>query len=202
MSLTPSAASDRLPKRVTPAHTAVRMSATLRPDNLKTALDAKLAAAMSQLAELREAEQPRVTLHLSPREIVGSFLLYACGVYPIADNFGRAQAGELQFNAWYEQWTKGLSAVDGPLWKQLREMRARQERGQVVELIEVEIAIAAEPSAGASQSSRGAPADVRKQLVRFAAYPDKPASDVCNGYLQVARRFVHDFLRDHARFLR
>jgi hypothetical protein len=169
------------------------MSGTLRPDNLRAALDAKLAAALSQLVELREAEQPRATLHLSPREIVAAFVLYAGGVYPIADNFGRAQAGELQFNAWYEQWVKTLSAVDGVLWRQLRDARVRQERGQGVELIEVEISI---------QPLRGASAAAHKQLVRFAAHPDRPASDVCNGYLQVTRRFVHDFLREHARFLR
>ena len=80
------------------------MSTTVRPDNLRAALDAKLAAAMSQLVELREAEQPRVTLHLNPREIVGAFLQYAGRVYPIADAFGRAQAGDLQFDAWYGQW--------------------------------------------------------------------------------------------------
>jgi hypothetical protein len=177
------------------------MSATIRPDNLRAALDAKLAAALSQLADLREAEQPRMTLHLSPREIVAAFLLYACGVYPIADNFGKAQAGELQFNAWYEQWAKGLDAADGALWRQLRDERGRQERGQGVELIEVEISIASDPSAGTRQPLRGSPADVRKKLVRFATYRDRPASDVCNAYLQLARRFVHDFLRDHARFL-
>jgi hypothetical protein len=177
------------------------MSATLRPDNLRAALDAKLAAALSQLVELREAEQPRATVHLSPREIVGAFLLYACGVYPIADKFGRAQAGELQFNAWYEQWMKTLNAVDGALWRHLRDARARLERGQVVELIEVELSIASDASAVTRQPLRGAEAGARKQLVRFAAYPDKPASDVCNGCLQVARRFVHDFIREHRRFL-
>jgi hypothetical protein len=177
------------------------MSATIRPDNLRAALDAKLAAALSQLVELREAEQPRVTLHLSPREIVGAFLLYVCGVYPIADKFGRAQAGELQFNAWYEQWTKGLNAVYGVLWRQLRDERARHERGQGVELIEVEIPIASDPSAGTRPSSRASSADHRKQLVRFAAYPGRHASDVCNDYLQLTRRFAQDFLREHARFL-
>lgn len=177
------------------------MSATLHPDNLRAALDAKLAAALSQWVDLRETEQPRATLHLSPREIVGAFVLYACGVYAIGEKFGRSQAGELQFNAWYEQWTRKLNAVDSALWRQLFEQRVRQERGQGVELIEVEISIASNPSAGARQSLRAAPPDLRKQLVRFAAYPDRPASDVCNDYLQLARRFAHDFLRDHIRVL-
>jgi hypothetical protein len=163
------------------------MSGTLRPDNLRAALDAKLAAALSQLVELREAEQPRVTLHLSQREIIAAFVLYAGSVYPIADAFGKAQAGELQFNAWFEQWVKGLSGVDGVLWRQLRDARVRQERGQGLELIEIEIPIA--------------PAAAHKQLVRFAAHPERPASDVCNGCLQVTRRFVHDFILEHARFL-
>ena len=112
------------------------MSTTVRPDNLRAALDAKLAAAMSQLVELREAEQPRVTLHLNPREIVGTFLLYACRVPPIADTFGRAQAGDLQFDAWYGQWTETLGDADRALWKQLREERVRQELGQGTALIE------------------------------------------------------------------
>jgi hypothetical protein len=174
------------------------MAGTIRPDSLRAALDAKLAAALSQLVDLREAEQPRVTLHLSPREIVGAFLLYTLGVYPIADNFGRAHAGELQFNAWYEQWMKGLNAADGGLWRQLRDQRARQERGQGAEFVEVEISIPPDPS---RPSSRGAPADLRKRLVRFAAHPNRPASDVCDDYLRLAKRFVHDFIRDHARFL-
>ena len=129
------------------------------------------------------------------------FALYACGAYPIAEKFGRAQAGELQFNAWYEQWTKQLKAADAALWRRLRDERIRQERGQGVELIEVEMSIAPDPSASTRQPLRGASADARKQLVRFAAYPDRPASAVCNDYLQLARRFVHDFLQDHARFL-
>ncbi len=173
------------------------MSATIRPNNLKSALDAKLAAALSQLVELREAEQPRLTLHLSPREIVGAFLLYASAVHPIVDTFGRAQAGELQFNVWYEQWTTRLNAPATALWRQLRAERARQERGEVVALIEVEISLASDSSSGTRQSSRGA--DARKQLVRFAAFPDRPASDVCNDYLRLAKRFAQDFVRDHAR---
>ena len=106
------------------------MSTTVRPDNLRAALDAKLAAAMSQLAELHEAEQPRVTPHLNPREIVGGFLLYACRVYPIADTFGRMQAGDLQFDAWYGQWLEKLGDADRALWKQLREERCDRSTGR------------------------------------------------------------------------
>ena len=104
------------------------MSTTIRPDNLRAALDAKLAAATSQLIDLREAEQPRVTLHLNPREIVGTFLLHARSVYPIVDAFGRAQAGELQFSAWYQNWTEKLGEADRASWKRLRDRQQTRAR--------------------------------------------------------------------------
>jgi len=177
------------------------MSTTVRPDNLRAALAAKLAAAMSQSVDLREAEQPRVTPHLNPREIVGSFLQYASSVYPVADTFGRAQAGDLQFDAWYRQWMETLGDVDRALWKQLRDERARQEHGQGAALMDREISVSADPSITAHEPAPGARADVRKKLVRFAAHPDRAASDLCDDYLRLARRFADDFVRDYARFL-
>jgi hypothetical protein len=178
------------------------MSSTVRPDNLRAALDAKLAAAMSQLVDLREAEQPRVTPHLNPREIIGSFLQYAGAVYPIADTFGRAQAGDLQFDAWYGQWLGKLADADRALWKQLRDERARQEHGQHgAALLEVGISVSSDPSITGQQPMLGARADVRKQLIRFAASPNRGASDVCSDYLRLAKRFAGEFLRDYARFL-
>jgi hypothetical protein len=169
------------------------MSTTVRPDNLRAALDAKLAAAMSQLADLREAEQPRVTPHLNPREIIETFLLYACRVYPIADTFGRAQAGDLQFEAWYGQWLERLGEADRMLWRQLREEHARQERGLGTALIEAEIAPAI--------TVTDAQTDTPKRIVRFAGAPTRAASDVCADYLRLAKRFVGEFVRDYARFL-
>jgi hypothetical protein len=168
------------------------MSSTVRPDNLRAALDAKLAAAMSQVIDLREAEQPRVTPHLNPREVVDTFLQYACRVYPIVCTFGRTQAGDLQFDAWYSQWFGKLGDADRALWQQLLDERARQEHGQGAALIEVEII---------QQSAPAAPTDVRKRTMRFAAAPNRPASDICADYLRLAKRFVGEFVRDHARFL-
>jgi hypothetical protein len=174
------------------------MSTTVRPDNLRAALDAKLAAAMSQLVELREADQARLTLHLNLREIVETFLLHACRIQPIADTFGRAQAGDLQFDAWYGQWLGGQSDLDRALWKQLHEERVRQELGLGTALLEVELPIA---SPSSQQSPPAAPAEVRKRFIRFAGSPNRAASDVCDDYLRLARRFVDDFVRDYARFL-
>jgi len=170
------------------------MSTTVRPDNLKAALDAKVAASMAQLAELREAEQPRPTPHLNAREIIGTFLRYARGVYSVAGTFGKANAGDLQFNAWYEQWVKGLGDTDRALWKELE--RVQPEPGHGAELIEVETSVAAH------QRSPGAGADVRKSLVRFAVHAQRAASDVCYDYVRLTRRFANDFVREHARFLR
>jgi len=177
------------------------MSTTVRPDNLRAALDAKLAAAMSQLVELREAEQPRATVHLNPREIIETFLQYACRVYPIVETFGRAQAGDLQFDAWYAQWIAGLGDVDRALWKELREEYGRREHGQGAALIEAEILVASDPSITAQQSVPGARAEIRKRLIRFAASPKRTSGDVCDDYLRLARQFAHDFVRDYARFL-
>jgi hypothetical protein len=177
------------------------MSSTVRPDNLRAALDAKLAATMSQLAELRETEHPHVTTHLNPRQIVATFLLYARGVYPIVDTFGRAQVGHLQFDAWYGQWTDGLGDADRALWRQLRDDRVRPEHGEGAALIDVEMSVAADPSVTPNQSLPGMRGDVRKRLIRFAAFPDRTASDVCADYLRLTKRFAEDFVREHARFL-
>jgi hypothetical protein len=177
------------------------MSTTVRPDNLRAALDAKLAAAMSQLAELREAEQPRATPHLNPREIIDAFLLYACRVYPVADSFGREQAGDLQFDAWYGQWLERLGDADRALWKQMREERVRQELGLGTALIEVEISVPSDPSITVQQSVPGPRTEVRKQIFRFAASANRAASDVCAGYLRLAKRFAGEFVRDYARLL-
>jgi len=175
------------------------MSSTVRPDNLRAALDAKLAAALSQLIDLREAEQPRVTPHLNPREIVATFALYARGVYPIVDTFGKAQVGHLQYNAWLGQWTEGLGDADRALWQQLRDDRVLHGPGAV--LVDLEISVAADPAITVPQLPPDTRADVRKRLVRFAAYPGRAASDVCDDYLRLAKRFAGDFVRDHARFL-
>jgi hypothetical protein len=177
------------------------MSSTVRPDNLRAALDAKLAAAMSQLVELREAEQPRVTPHLSSREIVGAFLNYARGVYAIAAAFGSQQVGDLQFNSWYAQWTAKLADPDRALWKQLRDDRVPQQHAPSSALTEIEIAVAADPSVTVGQTQPGVRPGVRKRIVRFATAPDRAASEVCEDYLRLTKRFAGEFIRDHVRYL-
>jgi hypothetical protein len=175
------------------------MGTIVRPDMLKNALGAKLAAAAAQLLELREAEQPRLTPHLSPPEIIGAFLVHVRGIHPIVDVFGRAQAGELVFKAWHETWRAALSKADLALWDRLRDDHQGHEHG--AELIEDEISVSADASA-TGHESRGPRADVRKRRFRFAADPKRPASDVCADYLRLARRFVEDFVRAHEQFLK
>jgi hypothetical protein len=164
---------------------------------VKAALDAKLAAAMSQLVALREAEQP-AALHLNPREIIDAFLSYACRVQAIAETFGREQAGHLQFDAWYGQWVDKLSDADRSLWKELGGAQARQQHGHGAALVEVEVGVSPEPSA---KAPLGAQAPIRKRIF-FAAWPNRPASDVCADYLRMAKRLAGEFVRDYARFLR
>ena len=147
-------------------------------------------------------EQPRPTPHLNPREIVGAFLLYARGIFALLRTFGRTQAGELQFNAWYEQWVKALIDADRALWNHLGDERPQQPHGHAAELIDVEISVATDPPVAPQPSLPGARPEVRKRLVRFAAYANRPASNVCGDYLRLARVFAHDFIRDHQRFIR
>ena len=146
-------------------------------------------------------EQPRLTPHINPREIVGTFLLYARGIFPLLSTFGRTHAGELQFNAWYEQWVKALGDADRVLWNHLRDDRVQQEHGHGAELIDFEISLTENPSVPMQPSSPGARAEIRKRIVRFAAYANRPASNVCGDYLRLARVFAHDFVRDHQRFI-
>ena len=166
------------------------MSATVRPDNLKAALDAKIAAGLAQLSELRESEQPRIT-PLNPRELVAALLRYARGVNTVAGGFAKGLVGELQYNSWYEQWKGTLADADRLLWRKLGE---GSTEAHDVELIDVEAVLAADPSA--------THADIRKRVCRFAAYPERSASDVGGDVLRIARRFAGEFIRDHARFLR
>jgi hypothetical protein len=57
-------------------------------------------------------------------------------------------------------------------------------------LIETEISVASDPSITGQQRVLGR-ADVRKQIYRFAASPNRAASDVCDDYLRLARNFGH-----------
>ena len=106
----------------------------------------------------------------------------------------------MQFDAWYGQWLGKLGDADRALWKQLRDERVRQEHGQGAALIEVEISVRG-PFDHRASAVPGARADVRKRLIRFAASPNRAASDVCADYLRLAKRFVGEFVRDYARFL-
>ena len=178
------------------------MGTIIRPDMLKNALGAKLAAAAAQIAALHEAEEPRLTPHLNPRESIAACMMHMRSVHPIADAFGKAQAGDLVFNSWYETWRAGLAKTDLALWDELLHPdRAQREHGHGAELIEDEISVAADPSIITHPFQRSSVPEVPKRRVRFAAHADRPASDVCNDYLRLARRFVDDFLRSNERFL-
>jgi len=166
---------------------------------LKSALGAKLAAAQAQMLDLREAEQPRLTPHLSPHEIIGAFLVHMRGIQPIVDVFGRAHAGELMFKAWHEAWRAALTKADLALWDRLRDSQHAQPHG--AELIEDEISVIADAPSTAREPGPARRADIHKPRVRFAADPNRAASDVCADYLRLARAFVEDFVRNHERFL-
>jgi hypothetical protein len=177
------------------------MGTIIRPDMLKSALAAKLAAATAEIARLREAEEARLTPHLNPREIVATALRHTRGVYAIADTFGKAQAGDLVFNAWYDTWRTGLPKAGLALWRELGADSAEPGPRLDPELIDDEISVAADPSIVTHPFQKSSWPQVPKRRVRFAAHANRPASDVCDDYLKLARRFVDDFIRANERFL-
>ncbi|HET8698495.1 MAG TPA: hypothetical protein VFO94_13465, partial [Gammaproteobacteria bacterium] len=94
-----------------------------------------------------------------------------------------------------------LGHDDRALWRQLSNDPAVPAPPPGAALVDLEISVAPDPSITGEHPALGTRADVRKKLVRFAAYPNKAASDVCGEYLRLAKRLAADFVRDHARFL-
>ena len=83
----------------------------------------------------------------------------------------------------------------------MQDQRDADEHGHGADLVSVAIPIALEwmpTNTVLLGLGIGDQPTASKGGVRFSAYPDKPASEVCAAYLQLCRRFVDDFLRDHA----
>ena len=74
------------------------------------------------------------------------------------------------------------------------------QHGDGAVVVPVEIPVVLEnmsSNTGLIASGVGHQPTASKRGVRFEPYPDKPASEFCTAYLQLCRRFVDDFLRDH-----
>jgi hypothetical protein len=180
------------------------MSATVRPEKLREALNAKLGTAGISVHELQQAEAPELNRHWDPRAIVITFLHAARGVYPTAETFGKSQPG-VSFEAWYQGWLSGLGTAEQALWRLLRDERVAQEHGDGAGLTSVFIPIMRGVGMLEIRNNSSPlgipPAQGSKGGVRFAAHPSRPASEVCEEILQLCKRFVADFTRDHAHLI-
>jgi hypothetical protein len=175
------------------------MTATVRPDKFRQAIHAKVDDATWRLLEIRESERPILTPNIVPAHMIGHFLAAARGVYQTAQTFAEGQG--LPFDAWYRRWLQALSNAERGLWRSLTEERDAQIHGEGPALVMVEIDVTDQlshynytaPPHGPLQRPR-----MTKPGQRFAAYPGRLASEVCDDFLKLARRFVDDFSHDHA----
>jgi hypothetical protein len=180
------------------------MRATVRPEKLREALTAKLLAAAMALHKLRDADKLELNQHWDPQNIVVEFLNAARGVVPIAETF----LGERPFRRWNDAWEKArLPESDrSALWKQMWDSRRLQEHGEGAGLIHTQLLV---DDRNLLQVNRSvvhlgmAPTktEMFKGSVRFAAYPDRPVSEVCAEYLEMCQQFVDDFLREQAQLI-
>lgn len=181
------------------------MSATVRPEKFREAVNAKLADAVQYVYELGQAEQPELNRYHDADNIIVNFLHAARGVYPVTET-----CAGMAFKSkwpWRDAWQARLTDAERDLWRQMRTERVAQEHGEGVELISNWIPITRGSGAqdftnyavlGIPRPERG-PA---KGGFRFAAYPDRLASEVARDYLALCQRFVDDFERDHAHLFR
>jgi hypothetical protein len=73
------------------------MSATVRPQKLREALNAKLAAAVQCVFELQQAELPEFNRYQEPQQSIVDFLHAAHGVYPVVTTFAESHTQRADF---------------------------------------------------------------------------------------------------------
>jgi hypothetical protein len=185
------------------------MRAIVRPEKLKESLDAKMSEAVLKLHEIAQADKPELNRYNEPRSYAVAFVHAAYGVVPVAETFAEGSAlTAAGFKKWRGDWQAKLTPLELRLWEEMYDARRFQEhgegdglqpfmveitRGDNPQMVRSSLVLGLDPSAIDSRSWKGG--------VRFTAYPDRPASEVCADYFLLARRFVDDFLRDHAHLL-
>ena len=172
------------------------------PEKLKDAIDAKLDAARLSLHELQQAEQPECNRYTEPHRYVVEFLQAAGGAFSILKAFGEDRLQPAPFGRWLEAWGHTLTPEQLDLWRAIGTEPVSQEHGEEELLISTWIPITRGPMPEdfTNYTELGiprAPAPT-KGAVRFRAYPDKPASEVCAEFLKLMQKVVADFLHQHA----
>jgi hypothetical protein len=183
--------------------------ATVTAAQLPEAISAKIAAATLALHELLESEKPMWTDIQDPRRRLNSCVGAARGVFLSIQTFAyESLPGKKQeFWAWVNPWEGSLSGDQRQLWDLMTDHRDAQEHGAGPDLIAVEIPLDHDPNVTVFTGGPLFPTmrphggSASKGGWRFAAYPDRPASKVCEDYIALMRRFEADFRRDHAALL-
>jgi hypothetical protein len=174
---------------------------TVSPAELARTLHTKLDAAKLKLLDVQKAEQPRGGGIESHRDLVMQFVRSARGVYPVAKTFGKDWLPGNRFKVWRDKWEDGLTDAEQMLWNHVQELRDIDENGEGAPLVPVAIPAALDKclptNAALLGLGPGNQPTASKIGAGFSPYPGKPASEVCAEYLQLCRRFVNDFLRDH-----
>src|ERR1700722_8573989 len=161
--------------------------ATVSAQQLPGAVQGKIADANMALIELRRLDSPWTQdVSKDYRAALQACMEPARGVVLTIQTFGEEALGRRAFWDWVEQWERSLSPAELAIWELITEARDWQTHGAGPELIEVPIRL--DPSTSRS-------------VARFKAQANRPASDACNEYVELVRRFAADFQRNHAALL-
>jgi hypothetical protein len=129
------------------------------------------------------------------------FVRLARGVYPVVKTFGKDWLPGNRCRVWHAKWESGLTDAEQTLWRHVQELRDIDEHGEGAPLLPVSIPVAVDDCVPTNAALLGLGAShqptASKVGAGFSPYLDKSASEVCAQYLQLCRRFVDDFLRDH-----
>jgi hypothetical protein len=167
----------------------------VRREKFREVALAKISDAKFLVHDLRESERPVFNPQLHSAQIIGRLLPAARGVFQAAEARMDTKGA---FSGWYNDvWLKSLSAQETDLWKTLTHNRDGQIHGEGPELTStnLEVTEGMDPMSQSHVMQRVERPRAWKPVARFAAYPDRAASDVCNDWLALAQRFVDDFVR-------
>lgn len=178
------------------------MPVSVRPEKLIETVSLKLNTADYNVRNLREAERPCINEHWSPENYVKAFLTEAHGVFAVIKTFAEASLKPAGFKRWLTGWEATLSADKLALWKQMRHERTQYEHGEGIELERTWIVVTEgefpEAHQGTPAVVGGSRSEISKVSVRFAAFPDRLASDVCAEHLELCQQFAVEFMDGNA----
>ena len=175
------------------------------PQALREAVSQKLGTAVRHMHDLRKALEPEFNGYWNPKDDAVGFLHAAHGVVPVLKTFAdeRKQLGD--FDDWRDKWEEELTVEERTLWLRMKDERIAQEHGEGagLESFPNPVTRGGEFQDFTNYAAHGIPRGPppAKEGVRFRAYPDRPANEVCLQYLGLVGRCWQDFIRDHPHIL-